>query len=283
MEEPLMSSISGISSSSISAILQNLQSRSGPAEKFKELDTDSSGGLDKVELNTMAKELAKMTGTTLNADDAMATYDADSDGQLSQEETDAMMQQALGPPPGAGGNIVQAMKAYQANSGDEDQMSALLQMLAKAQSSSATSGKSATASSGSDQLSALFDMLQQTSDAASTANSRPNTEEMFKKLDSDGSGGLNKTELDAWAKDFSAMTGQTIDTDNAISTYDADGEGALSTTEMDTMMQSLEEKSGENTAQDLARNDQFSQLLHLLDTYRANQSTDSSKNLTSYV
>ena len=71
MEEPLMSSISGISSSSISVMLQNMQSKA--ADKFKELDTDSNGGLDKTELSAMAKELSKMTGKTLNIDDAMTT------------------------------------------------------------------------------------------------------------------------------------------------------------------------------------------------------------------
>src|SRR5665647_1389191 len=121
MEEPLMSSISGISSSSISAMLQNMQSKA--ADKFKELDTDSNGGLDKTELSVMAKELSKMTGKTLNVDDAMTTYDANGDGKLSQDETDTMMQQTLGKPSSAG---EQAMKAYQANSGDDDQMSILL-------------------------------------------------------------------------------------------------------------------------------------------------------------
>jgi len=278
MEEPLMSSISGISSSSISAMLQNMQSKA--AEKFKELDTDSNGGLDKTELSAMAKELSKMTGKTLNVDDAMTTYDANGDGKLSQDETDTMMQQTLGTPSNSG---AQAMKAYQANSGDDDQMSILLNMLEQAQSSSATSTASSTSNSGSDQLSALLDMLNQTTDSASTANSRPNPDEMFKKLDSDGSGGLSQTELDTWAKDFSSMTGQTIDTKNAISTYDKDGDGALSKTEMDTMMKSLQKESGTNTNQAQSSNDQFSILQQLLDKFTANQATDSIKNLTSYA
>ena len=276
-----MSSISGISnSSSIIAMLQSMQSKA--TEKFKELDTDSNGGLDTIELSSMAKELSRMTGTTLNVDDAMKTYDANGDGQLSQEETDTMMQQVLGPPLDAGGNS-QAMKAYKANSGEDDQLSVLLKMLEKAQGASATSSASTTSSSDSDQVSALLDMLQQTADSATTANSRPNPEAMFKKLDSDNNGSLNKTELDVWAKGFASMTGQTVDTTNAISTYDTNGDGSLNATEMDTMMKTLHEQSGANAAQAQSSNDQISQLLQLLEQYTTRQSTDSSKNLTSYV
>lgn len=275
-----MSSVSGISnSSSIIAMLQGMQSKA--AEKFKGLDTDSNGGLDTVELSTMAKELSRMTGTTLNVDDAMKTYDANGDGQLSQQETETMMQQVVGPPPDGGRNA-QAMKAYKANSGEEDPMSALVAMLEKAQSGSATSGTS-SADSGNDPLTALLDMLQQSADSAAAANSRPNPAEMFKKLDSDSNGSLNKGELDAWAKDFASMTGQTIDTTKAISTYDANGDGSLNQTEMDTMMKTLHPQSGAHTDQAQAGNDQISQLLQLLEQYTSRQSTDTAKKLTSYA
>ena len=273
-----MSSISGISSnSSISSILQKMQSRA--TEKFKELDTDSNGGLDKTELSTMAKELSKMTGKTINVDDAMKTYDANGDGKLSQDETDTMMQKTIGSPSSSG---ARAMKAYQANSGD-DQLTELLKMLEKSQSSSSTSSASSTSSSDSDQFSALLDMLNQTTDSASTANSRPNPEEMFKKLDSDGNGSLNQTELDTLAKDMKSMTGQTIDTKNAISTYDKDGDGALNKSEMDTMMKTEHGKSGTKTEQANSSNDQFSLLMQMLEKSTANQSTDLLNNLTSYA
>ena len=93
-----MSNISGISSILSSILIQGTQSRPDPAQKFKELDTDSNGGLDKTELSAMAKELSKMTGKTLNVDDAITTYDANNDGLLSQDEMGAMMQPVLGPP-----------------------------------------------------------------------------------------------------------------------------------------------------------------------------------------
>jgi Ca2+-binding EF-hand superfamily protein len=324
MEEPLMSSISGISSSMIrSMFTQGIQSRTDPAQKLKELDTDSNGGLDKTELSSMAQDLSKMTGQTLKADDMMTTYDTNNDGLLSQDEVGKMMQQVL-PPPNAGPGVSsqQAAQTYQANSGD-DQISLLMKMLGQ------TSGSSSTSTSGSNQLSSLLSMLSQTADSSSTGsssdslstllnmlgqsagsssadNARPSPEEMFKKLDSDGSGGLNTSELDAWAKDFKPI--QTIDTAKAISTYDANGDGELSKTEMDTMMKALQEKSGgpppppdmvtgidsvssgeatsqqtTNTSQTNVTNDQLSLLRQLLDQYTANFSTDSLKSLTSYI
>ena len=274
-----MSSISGISSnSSISSILQNMQSKA--TEKFKELDTDSNGGLDKTELSTMAKELSKMTGKTINVDDTMKTYDANGDGKLSQDEADTMVQKTIGSPSSTG---AQAMKAYQANSGNDDQMSMLLKMLGKTSDSSSTSSTSSTSSSGNDQFSALLDMLNNTTDSSSTSNSMPNSDAMFKQLDSDGNGSLNQSELDTFAKDVKSMTGQTIDTKNAISTFDKDGDGALNKSEMDTMMKTEHGKSGAKTEEANSGNDQFSLLMQMLEKSTANQSTDLFNNLTSYA
>ena len=274
-----MSSISGISSnSSISSILQNMQSKA--TEKFKELDTDSNGGLDKTELSTMAKELSKMTGKTINVDDAMKTYDANGDGKLSQDEADTMVQKTIGSPSSTG---AQAMKAYQANSGNDDQMSMLLKMLGKTSDSSSTSSTSSTSSSGNDQFSALLDMLNNTTDSSSTSNSMPNSDAMFKQLDSDGNGSLNQSELDTFAKDVKSMTGQTIDTKNAISTFDKDGDGALNKSEMDTMMKTEHGKSGTKTEEANSGNDQFSMLMQMLEKSTASQSTDLSNDLSSYA
>lgn len=99
-----MSGISSINGSigGGSSILQSVRSRPDPAEKFKNLDSDGSGSLDKTELSELAKELSKMAGKTLDIDASITTYDSDGDGGLSQEETDAMMREVLGPPPGGG-------------------------------------------------------------------------------------------------------------------------------------------------------------------------------------
>jgi hypothetical protein len=48
-----MSNISGLSSIMSSLAVQGMQSKPDPAEKFKELDTDCNGNLDKIELSAI--------------------------------------------------------------------------------------------------------------------------------------------------------------------------------------------------------------------------------------
>lgn len=206
-----MSNISGLSSIMSSMSTQSMQSRPDRDEKFKELDADSNGGLDKTELSALAKELSQVLGKTLNVDDSITTYDANNDGLLDQSEMDSMMKESMGPPPSSMANfdVQQALKAYQANSEEEDPLAALMEMLSKSTSSS------------------------------STASNAPNPDEIMKELDSDGSGGLNTSELDVMAENVSSMTGQTMDTENAISVYDVNKDGELSMAEMDAMMKAL--------------------------------------------
>jgi Ca2+-binding EF-hand superfamily protein len=298
-----MSSISGINNSMLSSILtQSMQSRTDPVQKFKELDTDGNGSLDKTELSAMAKELSSMTGKTLNVDDSITTYDADNDGLLSEDEIGVMLQQVLGPPPSAGSGVSpqQASQAYQANSGD-DQLSALLKVLEQ------TTNSSSTSSSSDDTLSILLNMLAQSESSSSATQTRPDPEETFKKLDSDNSNGLKQDELDVWAEDFSKMTGQNVDTADAISTYDADRDGELSRTEMDTMMKALQEKSGGppppppemmtgtssstsdetnsavDTTQTISSDNRVLLIRQLLEQYASRLSVSSNTNITSYI
>jgi len=69
--------------------------------------------------------------------------------------------------------------------------------------------------------------------------------DLFKAIDTDGSGGISQSELDAWAKDMSSATGKTIDTSKAISTYDKDGDGVLSSTELKSFLDSTGIKAPE--------------------------------------
>lgn len=199
-----MSSINGIQSSSISAIMpQPTRERIDPAEKFKSLDSDSNGSLDKTELSDLAKELSNMLGKTLNVDSSITTYDTDNDGMLSQSETDTMMRETLGPPPagGKGGPPI------------------------------------FSDSTTEEQLSDLIDILSQMSLSSVETMTRPDPAEKFTELDSDSSGGLNDTEISAMAEDIAAVTGQTVDFSEALTNYDADGDGELNQDEVDTLMQ----------------------------------------------
>jgi len=142
-----MSNIGGISSSMMNSIMpQGIGSRPDPAEKFKEMDTDRNGGLDKTELSVMGKELSKMTGQTVDLAGSMESFDANGDGLLSQEEVGSMMKKAVGSSPGmmADFKTQQAMQSYQVNSG-KDQISTLLELLDQKDSSSSEDNSSKSA------------------------------------------------------------------------------------------------------------------------------------------
>ncbi len=68
------------------------------------------------------------------------------------------------------------------------------------------------------------------------ASMRPSQDELFSKVDTDGDGGINSTELADLTKKIAEKTGNDINTDDVMSTYDNDGDGALSKDELGTFM-----------------------------------------------
>lgn len=283
-----MSSINGVSSVMGSLSVQNTQSRPDPAEKFKELDTDSSGGLDKTELSALAKELSKMTGKTLNVDESITTYDADNDGQLGTDEMDTMMQ-TLRSPTASGAGMQQILGAYQTNSGD-DEIATLMKMLDDLdQSLSSSTTGSSTAASSEETMSILLKALDKVASASSASLSRPDPETKFKELDTDGSAGLSKSELDVMTKEISSMTGETMDTEEALVSYDTDKDGELSKTEMDTMMQGKMAQAGApppasgDPSSASGDSDQVSPLRRLMEQYAENIKTESDSSLDSLI
>jgi len=62
-------------------------------------------------------------------------------------------------------------------------------------------------------------------------------EQMFDKLDTDASGGLDTVEFSEFAQKLSDKTGNTIDSETVFATYDADNDGALSSDELTTYME----------------------------------------------
>ena len=65
----------------------------------------------------------------------------------------------------------------------------------------------------------------------------PNPEEMFNKLDEDGSSGLSQTEFATLADKIAEATGEEVDVEELFATYDADGDGELSQAETDEAME----------------------------------------------
>ena len=82
--------------------MSGMGSRPNPAEMFSKIDEDDSGGLDQTEFSALAEKVSEMTGEDADAEELFAAYDEDGDGQLSEEETQAFMDDNRpdGPPPG---------------------------------------------------------------------------------------------------------------------------------------------------------------------------------------
>lgn len=99
-----MSSITGVSSgssawSSMGAISS---SRAQMKEKlFSKVDSDSSGGVDATELQSMLDDIAKHTGTSssTSAADALKSLDSNGDGSLDADELDQGMKSLMPEPP----------------------------------------------------------------------------------------------------------------------------------------------------------------------------------------
>jgi len=170
--------VNGISgSNSYMSYLQTQmpRSRPDPAEMFKKVDTDGSGGISRTELETMAEKFSTDTGRTLDTENAITAYDTDGNGELSSEEMQAFMESTM----------QQGMGMMRMHGGP---------------------GKGGGPG------------------------------DLFKALDADSSDGVSQSELDEWAQNMSAETGNTIDTSTALSTYDIDGSGELSSTEFTSFL-----------------------------------------------
>lgn len=64
-------------------------------------------------------------------------------------------------------------------------------------------------------------------------------QEMFNKVDSDGNGSVNKSELQSMLDGIAKHTGSTSSTDDTFSKMDSNGDGSLNQSEMEAGMKSL--------------------------------------------
>jgi Ca2+-binding EF-hand superfamily protein len=87
-------------------------------EMWDNIDTDASGTIDETELTSFVEQLAQDTGIEINAEDALAAYDANGDGTLSQEEMDSMMTANMPSSPSHPSS--QVIAAYNRNTGDSN-------------------------------------------------------------------------------------------------------------------------------------------------------------------
>ena len=137
-------SISSVNNN-VSTLLNAVQRKPvSPEEHFKEMDSDGSGGIDKVEISDLAKKLSEMTGKEVTAENLIQTYDENGDSTLSQDEMktamEAMRPQGApqgmpsGPPPGGGMNkaaMFNKMDADGSGGLDKDELSGLAQKISE--------------------------------------------------------------------------------------------------------------------------------------------------------
>jgi len=83
--------------------------RSGPMERhqpppgkdvFQTTDADRDGRVSRSELETLAKGIEEITGSRIDVDEALSSFDADEDGALSGEELKGFMESNGFTPPG---------------------------------------------------------------------------------------------------------------------------------------------------------------------------------------
>ncbi|MEI7638194.1 MAG: hypothetical protein WCJ37_12880 [Syntrophus sp. (in: bacteria)] len=87
--------------------LQQMQSESIMPQRggrkgglFNDLDTDSNGGISKLEFEVLAQGISKITGNEINAEEVLSSYDVDGNKELSGAELfQAMSDNGVMPPP----------------------------------------------------------------------------------------------------------------------------------------------------------------------------------------
>ena len=109
---------------------------------FQVSDTDGDGLVSQTELETLVSGLEEVTGSSIDTEEALASYDSDEDGSLSGEELQGLMNSYGFTPPGMTdsetGELMNmqapppppqsAASAYAQNSGD-DMIGQLLEIL----------------------------------------------------------------------------------------------------------------------------------------------------------
>ncbi len=67
----------------------------------------------------------------------------------------------------------------------------------------------------------------------------PSAEEMFSRVDADGSGSVDKTELQGMIDKVSQRTGESLDVDEVLASADTNGDGAVDQTEFASILETF--------------------------------------------
>lgn len=189
-----MSTISGVSSSGDAWANMKAQRSQMQAKMFAKADTDSSGGVDKTELQSLLDDVAKKTGVTNSSstDKLFSKMDTNGDGSLSSDELGKGMKDIMPPPPSTMDFAQSRSTSSSTSSSSGDDLF----------------GKVDTDGNGSvskAEMQSLMDKMasgsgsDSTSSAAtsSTSTASSSSSDMFAKLDTNGDGSLSQTEFEA--------------------------------------------------------------------------------------
>lgn len=166
-----MSTISSLSNSSNAWAPVNAQRSQMQTKMFAKIDTDSSGGVDKTELQTVFANASQKTGVSLDAEKLFTTMDSNADGSLSSDELASGLKDVMPPPP----STLAFAQGRSSNTGEHD-------LFAKVDGNSDGSVDQA-------EMTAFTDKMK-----AETGRDSPTS---FAKLDSDSDGKLTQDEFDA--------------------------------------------------------------------------------------
>jgi Ca2+-binding EF-hand superfamily protein len=73
---------------------------------------------------------------------------------------------------------------------------------------------------------------------------RPDPQEMFNRMDTDGSAGIDADELSSAMEKMAEHSGNSIDAESLMAEFDEDGDGVLNEEETHNAMESLKEQMG---------------------------------------
>jgi phage shock protein A len=73
---------------------------------------------------------------------------------------------------------------------------------------------------------------------------RPDPQEMFNRMDTDGSAGIDADELNSVTEKMAEHSGNSIDAESLMAEFDEDGDGVLNEEETHNAMESLKEQMG---------------------------------------
>jgi len=105
--------VSGISATNSYMSQMNIQAMQ--QKMFNKADSNSDGGVNQTEFDSVIVKLSERAGTSVNSEDAFSTYDINRDGALSQDEMDTFMKENAPAPPSGNNMAAGGMSMGQAS------------------------------------------------------------------------------------------------------------------------------------------------------------------------